>query len=187
MQSIAASRITSRLAAIAAGSTVAVLAATGVAQANPAYNYVKPYRDAAAVAPNFTDVRAVFTTTQPSSNPMTGGSGLASYGNALLSYNGKALVPAQDASQLFSDRLYPSTFAPFNVNEADSTGVLIALNDKQKTVSVSLRLDSWGGTIVPLTSPRVEDGMLVADGPGAGTGSPKALVAIALNEVNIPG
>jgi hypothetical protein len=189
MKSIAVSRISSRLAAIAAGSTVAVLAATGVAQANPAYKYVKPYQRAAALAPNITDIEAVFTSTQPSADPMnpfSGTRGIASYGDAILSSLGTGLAPAADASQLFSDRRYP-TNAPFNAGEADSTGVEIGLNNARQTVSISLVLDSFGHQVVPLTNPRVADGMLIADGPGAGVGSPNALFTFALNEVNIPG
>jgi hypothetical protein len=189
MKSIAVSRITSRLAAIAAGSTVAVLAATGVAQANPAYKYVKPYQRAAALAPNITDIEAVFTSTQPSAdplNPFSGTRGIASYGDAIMSSAGTGLGQAVDASQVYSDRRYPGN-APFNAGEADNTGVEIGVNDLQKTVSVSLVLDSFGHQVITLKNPRVEDGMLVADGPGAGVGSPNALFTFALNEVNIPG
>jgi hypothetical protein len=189
MQSIAVSRITSRLAAIAAGSTVAVLAATGVAQANPAYKYVKPYQQAAALAPNITDIEAVFTSTQPSSDPMnpfSGTRGIASYGDAIMSSLGTGLVPAVDASQVFSDRRYPGN-APFNAGEADNTGVEIGVNNVSKTITISLVLDSFGNRGVTLSNPRVADGMLLADGPGAGAGSPNALFAFALNEVNIPG
>jgi hypothetical protein len=64
--------------------------------------------------------------------------------------------------------------------------VQIGVNDKTQTVTASLVLYSWGGTTVRLRNLRVLDGMLVADGPGAGTGSPEALFAFALDEVNVP-
>jgi hypothetical protein len=188
MQFTGITKFMSRVGAIAAGGTIAMVAATGVAQANPAYNYVKPYRDYAVQAPGTNEVEASFTSTQPASNPLdptSGQKGIASYGDALLTSKGTGLTTAQAAAQLFSDRLYPSG-APFNSGAADSTGVQMAVNDKTQTVSVSLVLYSWGNVTVRLKNLRVLDGMLVADGPGAGTGSPEALFAFALDEVNVP-
>jgi hypothetical protein len=182
------SRVASRLAVALAVGAAVTAASAGVAHADAAYQYVKPYRAYAAQNPFSNEVRAVFTSMQPALKPMkptSGTMGIASYGSTDLGSTATGLASAQTASQLFSDRLYPDG-SPFADTQADTTGLEIDLNNKTQTVTLFLDLDTYG-TTEQLSNPRVEDGMLLADGPGAGTGAPTALFTIALNEISVPG
>jgi hypothetical protein len=72
---------------------------------------------------------------------------------------------AGNGAQIFSDRRDGGQ--PFAVGRADVLGLRLALAPDDSPV-VTLQFQSWGGVRQTLSNLRIEDGLLVGDGPAVG-------------------
>lgn len=61
--------------------------------------------------------------------------------------------------------------------------VTISIVREPPGITITNRLDSWGGGVHALTNFRVEDGVLLPSGPSIGSQAPTALFAITLSVV----
>ena len=153
---------------------------------NPVYDYVRHYLD--WTDPFSRGLATTVVSTQPAAGPEGAQRfGIASYADGFMeeSSNNPNKVDGT-LYQYFNDRL-SSASNPFDPARRDLLGVHIAADPVSQSVAVTLVALSWGGGSQNLTNLRIEDGVLVGDGASVGSQAPRAIFAITLGTVTIPG
>ncbi len=84
-----------------------------------------------------------------------------------------------DADQLFSDRT-TAAGAPFDPNRRDRIQVNVYSRESNRSVRVELVLLTWGGGRTDLANLRIQNGVVLGDGPSVGQQTRNALYALSL-------
>jgi len=145
------------------------------------YEFVKRYLEWASK--DNCGLNCVLVTSQPASGPDgEQHSAVVSYAVGPLRGDGSSV--GGRFPQYFSDRkASPNDSAGFDPAQHDDLGVTVSADELLGLVTVELIGYSWGGARTTLSNLRIEDGILVGDGPSVGNQTASALYTINLGKV----